>query len=84
VNARVFQTINFGFLIILAAAVVALLAGLPVPRFAVALIIGAQAIFRSYVTLRFGNDASRRRLPFNLLISLVFVYLIMSSAGGPN
>jgi hypothetical protein len=39
---------------------------------------------RAFRELQFGTDASRRRLPFNLLISLVFVYLIMSGAGNRN
>jgi hypothetical protein len=73
--------VNLGLLVLLAALVVALFAGLPVPRFAVALVIGIQAVVRAFRELRFGTDASRRRLPFNLLISLVFVYLIMSGAG---
>jgi hypothetical protein len=84
VNARVFQIVNLGLLVLLAALVVALFAGLPVPRFAVALVIGIQAVVRAFRELQFGTDASRRRLPFNLLISLVFVYLIMSGAGNRN
>jgi uncharacterized membrane protein len=81
-NARVFQMVNLSLLGLLAALVVALFAGLPVPRFAVALLIGIQAVVRAFRELQFGTEASRRRLPLNLLISLVFVYLIMS--GAPN
>jgi hypothetical protein len=76
--------VNLGLLVLLAALVVALFAGVPVPNFAVALVIGIQAIFRAFRELQFGTDASRRRLPFNLLISLVFVYLIMSGAANRN
>jgi hypothetical protein len=76
--------VNFGLLVLLAALVVALLAGLPVPRLVIALVIGVQAVVRAFRELQFGTDASRRRLPFNLLISLVFVYLIMTGAANRN
>ena len=76
--------LNLGLLVLLAALVVALFAGLSIPRFAVASVIGIQAIVRAFRELQFGTDASRRRLPFNLLISLVFVYLIMSGATDRN
>jgi hypothetical protein len=72
--------LNLGLLVVLAGLLIAIAAGQAVPRFAVALLIGLQAVVRAFRELRFGSDASRRRLPFNLLISLVFIYLIMNTA----
>ena len=76
--------LNLALLVVLAGLLIGLAAGQAVPRFAVASLIGLQAVVRAFRELRFGTDASRRRLPFNLLISLVFVYLIMSGAADRN
>jgi hypothetical protein len=79
-NVRTFQIINLGLLVVLAGLLIAIAAGQAIPRFAVASMIGLQSVVRAFRELKFGTEASRRRLPFNLLISLVFIYLIMNTS----
>ena len=78
-NARAFQVLNLGLLVVLAGLLIALAAGQAVPPIATALVVAAQAMVRAFREIRFGSDASKRRLPFHLLLSLFLVYLIMRS-----
>ena len=76
---QTFQAINFGLLIALALLLVALVAGQPVSRFAIGGVVFAQALVRTYRDWRWGGPVGRRRIPFNLLLSLVIVYLLFST-----
>ncbi len=78
-NARTFQVLNLSLLVVLAGLLIALATGQAVPPIATALVIAAQAMVRAFREIRFGNDTSKRRLPFHLLLSLFLVYLIMRS-----
>ena len=78
-NAQTFRILNFGLLLALAGLLIALAAGQAVPPIATALVVAAQAMVRAFREIRFGNEASKRRLPFHLLLSLFLVYLILRS-----
>ena len=78
-NAQTFRILNLGLLMVLAGLLIALAAGQAVPPIATALVVAAQAMVRAFREIRFGNEASKRRLPFHLLLSLFLVYLILRS-----
>ena len=77
-NFQTVQIINFGLLIVLAGLLIALVAGLPIPRLTFAGVIFAQALVRTYRDWRWGGPMGRRRIPLSLLFSLVIVYLFLT------
>lgn len=72
------QWLNLGLLGVLAITLVALVLGVPVPRCAFAGLVVLQALVRTWRDLRWGGDARRGRIGFNLLLTLVLAGLILS------
>lgn len=77
VTFQMAQWLNLGLLVVLAGLLLALLFGTPVPRPVFAAVIVAQAGVRSWRDLRWGGEARRRRVGFNLLLSVALAWLVM-------
>lgn len=72
------QWLNLGLLVVLALTLVALVLGVGVPRWAFASLVIVQGLVRTWRDLRWGGDARRGRVGFNLLLTLVLAGLILS------
>ena len=77
-NFQMAQWLNLGLLGVLAITLVALVLGVSVPRWAFAGLVVLQALVRTWRDLRWGGDARRGRVGFNLLLTLVLAGLILS------
>ncbi len=77
VSFKTAQWINLGLLGVLALTLVALVLGVAVPRWAFAGLVVVQALVRTWRDVRWGGE-QRRRIGFNLLLTLVLAYLILT------
>ncbi len=77
-NFQTAQWINLALLGALAITLAALVLGVSVPRWALAGLVVAQALFRAWRDLRWGGVARRGRIGANLLLTLVLAGLILS------
>jgi hypothetical protein len=78
VSFKTAQWINLGLLGVLALTLVALVLGVPVPRWAFAALVVVQALVRTWRDVRWGGEQRRRSLGFNLVLTLVLAYLILT------
>jgi hypothetical protein len=78
VDFKTAQWLNLGLLVVLALTLVALILGVAVPRWAFAGLVIVQALVRTWRDWRWGGDARRSRIGFNLVLTLVLAYLILT------
>jgi 4-hydroxybenzoate polyprenyltransferase len=71
------QALNLVLLGLLAGLIVAQLLGVGVPILLVVAVLAASLALRTYRDLVWGGEAGRRRLPFNLLIGGLIIYLLL-------
>ncbi len=78
VSFKTAQWINLGLLGVLALTLAALVLSVPVPRWAFVGLVIAQALVRTWRDVRWGGEQRRRSIGFNLVLTLVLAYLILT------
>jgi hypothetical protein len=78
VSFKIAQWLNLGLLVVLALTLVALILGVPVPRWAFAGLVVIQTLVRAWRDWRWGSERRRRSIGFNLVLTLVLAYLILT------
>ncbi|HWG85636.1 MAG TPA: hypothetical protein VNT60_09165 [Deinococcales bacterium] len=78
---RTIQMVNLALLGLLAGLLLAVALGARVPLTAVVGLLLASTILRTYRDYRFGGEVGRRRIPFNLMVMGLVLYLLFTSSG---
>jgi hypothetical protein len=75
---RLLQYLNLGLLALLAGLLVAFLFGQPIPKALIVGLLVLNTLVRTVRDLRFGSPTAKRRVWFNLALSAVLVYLLLT------